>query len=438
MGLIKSFKNIFGNTGDKTTKIYRFNEPLILNTNSKNIVTRSLLKTMPDIVAAINLIANDVSKAKLSINKTEYDNENGIKSSKNQKLNNYTYILSRAMNEFQTPREFLKMYIHHIYEAGRFAAFIHRVEGVVKELIPLDPESVTPYTKDGKKLFKVGDNLVLQNKDIIFISWEDAIGYSDVDFIHQFQSMLTMFADLYELDSSLLSNKTNFMAHIEVPEDLGIGDPNDPDAESQLNQIKQRYQSMISNSRENGNGVMVTDPKWSIKLLDDKKQGKKSTLDSESQKDLMRKISRAFNIPMSYLGYQEDQTTDAAEVTIGYMKRAIQPWIELFVDKINLKLFGSDMTKEVTYDMSSLLKLSLKELADVTTKLANAGAITVNEIRTRFLDLPSVDYGDMILGNSTLIPIKEQADKIKAETKLLKKQQKEPKPDKNEKGGEDG
>lgn len=429
------FIKVLGKTGGKTSKNIRFSQPLFSNTNSDQVVYEETLKTLPDIVSAIRLIADDVSKTKLVTNVVEYDNKNGNKSVKQNKINGYTKLFERNINESQTVKKFLKMYIHHIFEKGRFIAFIHKKAGVVQEIIPLDPELVSIASLgNGKRIFVMGtdenNKIYIEDKDIIFIPWEEAIGYEDVEFRVQFQLMLCMFADLYELDSSLLSNKANFMAHIKVPEDLGTGDTS---AEDQLEQIRMQYQNMVENSRKNGAGVIVTDAKWELAQINKTSNDKKSTLDSESQKDMMRKIARAFKIPMSYLGYQEDSTTDATQTKITYLEQAIQPWIETLVEELNYKLFGNDTTKEITYDFSASLKVSVKTLAEAVSILSNSGTITINELRTKYLGLPTIIGGDMIMGNSTLIPVMDQSKKIKAEIKTIEKNNKTKTP--IEKGG---
>lgn len=428
MGFINFFKKLNSKTGAKSSRTFSSGTPLFLNTNSKNIVTEEMLMTMPDIVAAIHHIGDDVAKAKLSVSKIEFDSDKGTKSITNIKTNNLTYVLTRKFNDTQSPAKFMKMYINHVFTKGRFAAMIVKKAGVIKEIIPLDPDRYeVSYTKDGDRIFVItgedGNTFGIPDKDVLFIPWEEAIGYTDVDFRHQFQSMLSMFADLYALDTSLLSNKTNFMAHIKVPEDITLFNELDDDGNivkvSQLDAIRGQYESMVEKAKNTGSGVMVTDAKWEISPF---KNGdsKGASLDVNAQKDMIRKLSRAFKIPMSYLGYQEDASTDTATTTLNYLKFAVQPWIELLVQEMNMKFFANDLSKEITYSMASLLKLSHKDLADIVSKLANSGAITINELRSLYLDLPTVKGYDIILGNSTLVPVLEQADKIKAETAILK------------------
>lgn len=117
-------------------------------------------------------------------------------------------------------------------------------------------------------------------------------------------------------------------------------------------------------------------------------------------------ICRFFGVPPHMIGETSASTTWGSgieQMTLGFAIYTLEPILKRIEAELNLKLFTNSGVF-VAFDRDALLAMDAVAMATVMQTRINSGLMTPNEGR-RKLKLPAEPDGDILLVNSTMIPL---------------------------------
>lgn len=120
----------------------------------------------------------------------------------------------------------------------------------------------------------------------------------------------------------------------------------------------------------------------------------------ETSQSQIADVARAFGLPQQFLeGDTKLSYASAAEGTRALYSLALRQFCARIGDAFAQRLLTRDERAQgatVEYDLSSLLVLPGSEMAEMLSKLANAGLATPNELRNEYLRMPDVEGGNVL------------------------------------------
>lgn len=126
---------------------------------------------------------------------------------------------------------------------------------------------------------------------------------------------------------------------------------------------------------------------------------------NEGQKVSRDKILAGFRVPKTILGAAEGDTNRATAETADYVfvKRTVRPLVRLIVIWLNEFFVPKFGDEEVYLDFDDPTpKDKEQEVEELKAVTGGQPIVSVNEARDRYLDMPPVDGGDEIRGNSEM------------------------------------
>jgi HK97 family phage portal protein len=120
----------------------------------------------------------------------------------------------------------------------------------------------------------------------------------------------------------------------------------------------------------------------------------------------VEEICRFFGVPPHLVGESAAATswgTGIEQLTLGFLKLVMEPDLQRIEHEFNHKLLDGT-PYYVQFDRDALLAMDAKTAAEVASAEINSGQLTPNEARRKKFR-PSIEGGDELFVNSTMIPI---------------------------------
>ncbi|WP_332712651.1 phage portal protein [Pelagibacterium mangrovi] len=334
-------------------------------------VTPSTAMRSPAVRACVEAIAEAVGDLPLHLYEKAADD------SRKRSTDHPAYSLLRhEANEWTPSGKFIEQITRDALLHGNGFAFINRASSEPRELIRLDPGSVSvdldPLTSE--PLYRLTDSRkaqrVIDRRDILHIAAPSLNGISGVSPVTQCKEAIALNITLERHAARLFGRGARPSGILTFPQKLG--------AEA-AQRIKASWQA--AHAGENSGGTAVLEDGGSFQAL---------TLNSVDAQFLQiwerstLEICRVFRVP-PHLVFELGRATwgNASEMGASFLRFTLTRWLKAWEGEIRLKLIASEDRDRVYAEflVDDLLRSDLGARADAYGKLIAARVLNPNEAR---------------------------------------------------------
>jgi HK97 family phage portal protein len=353
---------------------------------------------LPVVYRAVSLIADAIAYMPLEIYRRE---------SKRRVLaddrDDY-WVVNRSPNQNMTSFVWRQTSSSHMLLWGNGHNYISRKgNGMAAEIIPLLPDRTSAVKDPGKDLYyqtTIEDEpLKLPADDVLHIpalGFDGLCGYSP---IYMARQAVGLGLALEEFGGKFFANDAKSGGFLQYPGKLG-----DP-AIKNLTESLSGKQGGLQNAHK-------------IKILEEGAKFVQTTIPPEDAQFLgtrefqIAEIARLYGIPLHMLQSHEKVTSWGSgieEMTLGFVKFTLAPWIARWEQELNRKLFLPSEQKKfyAKFNMNALLRGDANSRADYYGKGIKDGWLEVNEAREKE-DLDPLEEKDAEKSKTEIIPGDQQ------------------------------
>lgn len=287
------------------------------------------------------------------------------------------WVLNFQPNQWQTAFEFREMLMGHLCLRGNAYAFINRINGEVRSLVPLHPDRIVPsqnpdwsmkykYTPDG------GTQRDLTSKEIFHLRGISSDGIVGV-------SPITAYREAVGLALATLRHQAkSFGAGVKFNGVLSA--PNKLDPEARKN-IKESFQDMHSNENAFRTPLLEQGLQWtSVGMTGQDAQ----TI--ETRKLTRTDIASVFRVPPHKIGDLERATFSNIEhQAIEFVTDCLTPYCKRWEQRGQLDLLNpkDQRTHYIEHNLDGLIRGDIKTRYSAYGQAIKDGWMNRNEVRVR-------------------------------------------------------
>lgn len=343
-------------------------------------VTHQTALRVTTVLGCARVIAEGISQVPL---KLMQEKTVGNKTTRLPAVNHPLYrLLNRRPNAWQTSFEFREQLAFHLVLTGNAYCFINRIRGDIRELVPLEPQSVQVKRDDYGVLTYVvtgkgGAQKPYPAESIWQIRGPSWCGYLGLDAVVLAREAIGLALSIEETQSAWHRNGAKPSMALSVDGTLG---------EVQYKQLRQWLQDATGSG--NAGVPLITDRagKWV--------QWAMSGVDMEhlaTRNHQVEEICRALRVMPIMVGYSDKASTyaSAEQMFLAHVVHTLAPWYERIEQSIDVNLLTDadrDAGIYANFVEEGLLRGSIKDTKDVLLGYTNGGVMTPNEARAK-LDL---------------------------------------------------
>ncbi|VEU66408.1 phage portal protein, HK97 family [Mesomycoplasma conjunctivae] len=352
---------------------------------------------------ALQLITNDIAKV------------NFLHIRDNQQINSpLLFILNKQPSPSLTPWEFKKLVVWNLLLYGYSPILkVKNDKGEVISLTPIFP-GIIQKTQDDNRIFytvKMPHSEIKYNDDdIIWIEYEFIAGFENLSFLSLFKSTITKIKENEQSMLKAIKNDLSYSLFIKIPAVTN---------EEQQKKAQEALNAMIARQKQQGYAGIVIDQKWDIGKATDVLNMR---LDLNTRNNIAKEFASILGIPPAKLGIEDqNKYNSSAELNKAYTDNALIPLLINICQRLSIELVPN--SELITFRPIDLLSMDTKSIQELAASGVNNGYLTPNEVRA-FLGLKALKDGDLLLINSTLVPLKniEENKEIDAKINLQKQQ----------------
>ena len=378
---------------------------------SQPVLTTAEMLSLSYLTRSIQMISNDIAKVDWTQYKWDATKQNRTLEN-NTKLH---WMLNRSPNSEQTAFEFKKMLVWNLFIYGKAPVYpAYNNEGRLIELLLLNPNSVMMKRDDltgiiHYELEGLDRTIILEQDDLIFITFEAISNVYDVSFASIFKNTLSKLKENERVLYNTIKNDTGLSMFVEVP-DMTNGET--------IKAVEKSIKNMITRQKETGSLAMIKDKRWDILPNNNYI---KSQIDYTTRNAIAREVAAMFGIPASKLGIEDtNKYNTMVERHRAYSDDALKPILNRITTALTKFFFPTDMTREIIFNPIDLLSMDPVNTQVLVTSGINNAFVTPNEGRM-LIGLEPLAGGDDLFANSALVPVELSKAKVKAELDNLKK-----------------
>lgn len=283
-------------------------------------------------------------------------------------------LLGRQPNDWMTSFEFREALTMHAVLTGNGFAYINRVNGQVRELIPLLPSQVSVEQKtDYSIIYHVSDGKeilgTLDQRSVMHLrgpSWDTAKG---LDCVRLARDAIGLSIATEEYQSKLHANGGKPGGILSTSAQLS------PEA---MQRVREQWQRVYGSS-QNAFRTAVLDGAWKYEPMG------VTSVDAqtmEARRFQIEEICRAFRVfPQMVMQADKAATYASAEqFFLNHVVHSLGPWIERWEQVIDRDLLDQD-DLYAHMETNALLRGATADRAAFYTALYNIGVLSPNEIR---------------------------------------------------------
>lgn len=300
-------------------------------------------------------------------------------------------LLHDAPNGYQTSQEWREMMIAHLGLRGNFYCFINRIRGEVRELLPLNPDSVEPKQDENYNVvyhvkFANGSEDVLPANDVFHVRLMSYDGLKGLSPITQARESIGLGMATEKFGSLLFKNGAKPGGILSTEQGL---------KQEQIELIRKAWDaSHGGNDNAHKAAILQGGLKWtSIGMTSDDAQF------LETRKYQRSEIAGIFRVPPHMIGDLEKATfSNIEQQSLDFVIHSLMPWLTRIEQRVNLQLLQPKERGRyyAKLNQSALLRGDMKSRSEFYTRLQQAGALSPNEIR-ELEDMNPRDGGDIYL-----------------------------------------
>ena len=338
------------------------------------------------VFACLRVLADGIAQVPLKVYREKADG------SKELAKDHPAYrLLSRRPNEWMTSFEFRQVMMFHAVLLGNGCAYIGRIRGVPRELIPLVPGSYTiEQAKDYTLTYRLtglnGQTTVLPREDVFHLRGPSWTGVAGLDALQVAREAVGLAIATEETHAALHANGTQPGGVLSVKGSL------DDAARARLKESWAQYQGGLANRFKTA--VLDMDSTWTP-------LGMKG-VDAEhldTRRFQIEEICRDLKVFPQMVGYADKTATFASAEAffLAHVIHTLNPWIENWEQSLARDLFPDEDDIVAKFSMQGLLRGDNAARATFYASGITNGWLTRNEAR-RLEDLNPIEgLGDPLL-----------------------------------------
>ena len=331
------------------------------------------------VFACLRVLADGIAQVPLKVYREKADG------SKELAKDHPTYrLLSRRPNEWMTSFEFRQVMMFHAVLLGNGCAYIGRIRGVPRELIPLVPGSYTiEQAKDYTLTYRLtglnGQTTVLPREDVFHLRGPSWTGVAGLDALQVAREAVGLAIATEETHAALHANGTQPGGVLSVKGSL------DDAARARLKEAWAQYQGGLQNRFKTA--VLDMDSTWTPLAM--------KGVDSEhldTRRFQIEEICRDLKVFPQMVGYADKTATFASAEAffLAHVIHTLAPWIENWEQSLARDLFPDEDDIVAKFSLQGLLRGDNTARANFYASGITNGWLTRNEAR-RFEDLNPID-----------------------------------------------
>ena len=331
------------------------------------------------VFACLRVLADGIAQVPLKVYREKADG------SKELARDHPAYrLLSRRPNEWMTSFEFRQVLMFHAVLLGNGCAYIGRIRGVPRELIPLVPGSYTieqakDYTLTYRLTDRGGRTTVLPREDVFHLRGPSWTGTAGLDALQVAREAVGLAIATEETHAALHANGTQPGGVLSVKGSL------DDAARARLKESWAQYQGGLANRFKTA--VLDMDSTWTP-------LGMKG-VDAEhldTRRFQIEEICRDLKVFPQMVGYADKTATFASAEAffLAHVIHTLNPWIENWEQSLARDLFPDEDDIVAKFSMQGLLRGDNAARATFYASGITNGWLTRNEAR-RLEDLNPIE-----------------------------------------------
>ena len=331
------------------------------------------------VFACLRVLADGIAQVPLKVYREKADG------SKELAKDHPAYrLLSRRPNEWMTSFEFRQVMMFHAVLLGNGCAYIGRIRGVPRELIPLVPGSYTieqasDYTLTYRLTDRGGRTTVLPREDVFHLRGPSWTGAAGLDALQVAREAVGLAIATEETHAALHANGTQPGGVLSVKGSL------DDAARARLKESWAQYQGGLANRFKTA--VLDMDSTWTP-------LGMKG-VDAEhldTRRFQIEEICRDLKVFPQMVGYADKTATFASAEAffLAHVIHTLNPWIENWEQSLARDLFPNEDDIVAKFSMQGLLRGDNTARATFYASGITNGWLTRNEAR-RLEDLNPIE-----------------------------------------------
>ena len=338
------------------------------------------------VFACLRVLADGIAQVPLKVYREKADG------SKELAKDHPVYrLLARRPNEWMTSFEFRQVMMFHAVLLGNGCAYIGRIRGVPRELIPLVPGSYTiEQAKDYTLTYRLtglnGQTTVLPREEVFHLRGPSWTGVAGLDALQVAREAVGLAIATEETHAALHANGTQPGGVLSVKGSL------DDAARARLKESWAQYQGGLANRFKTA--VLDMESTWTP-------LGMKG-VDAEhldTRRFQIEEICRDLKVFPQMVGYADKTATFASAEAffLAHVIHTLNPWIENWEQSLARDLFPDEDDILAKFSMQGLLRGDNTARATFYASGITNGWLTRNEAR-RLEDLNPIEgLGDPLL-----------------------------------------
>jgi HK97 family phage portal protein len=331
------------------------------------------------VFACLRVLADGIAQVPLKVYREQADGTKEL-----AKDHPVYRLLSRRPNEWMTSFEFRQVMMFHTALLGNGCAYIGRIRGVPKELIPLVPgsyaiEQARDYTLSYRLTGPNGQSTVLPREDVFHLRGPSWTGVAGLDALQVAREAVGLAIATEETHAALHANGTQPGGVLSVKGAL------DDAARARLKESWAQYQGGLANRFKTA--VLDMDSTWTPLAM--------KGVDAEhldTRRFQIEEICRDLKVFPQMVGYADKTATFASAESffLAHVIHTLNPWIENWEQSLARDLFPDEDDIVAKFSMQGLLRGDNAARATFYASGITNGWLTRNEAR-RLEDLNPIE-----------------------------------------------
>jgi HK97 family phage portal protein len=289
-------------------------------------------------------------------------------------------VLRRKANDIQTAAGWLETAMVHLLLRGNHYSLIVRVNGNVRELVPLNPDLVEPLYRNGQLTYTVrpnpqrgesGDPAVLTRDRILHIVGKSSDGISGRSVIQDAVDVMGTSAALDEHTARIFRNGTHIGGVFEHPGRLG-----EEEHKRLLEQIKERW-----SGSSNAGKWYVAESGMTVKTLGMTNDDAQLI---DTHKFQIAQIARFFGVPLHKLLDNVSQPrANMEQMSTEWVQDGLRPWATRIEQTVDDQLLDGDDELFSQFLFEDLLRGDLAARTAHYVAMFKIGAYSLDQIMAK-------------------------------------------------------
>lgn len=323
-------------------------------------------------LACVRVIAEDIAQLPFKLYQSRSDGSSELA------LGHPLYrLINIKPNDWQTSFEFREQIGLHLTITNNAYVWINRVGERIVELLPLEPQLVTPNRKDFATSYCVtlldGTQMTLQKNEIWHLrglSWD---GWRGLDGIRLMRESVSLGLALEKHGSKMFKNGASVGGLISTDQTLN---------DKQRKDLRDDWESRHSGA-ENAYKTAIL---WGGMKYTPMATANDSAQFLESRRFQVEDVCRVFKVFPIMVGHSDKTATYASadQMFLAHFRQTINPWLVRIEQSADCNLLTDaeiDSGLGTKFTRNALMSMAYKDRSEYYGKMYSIGAMNPNEIR---------------------------------------------------------